>query len=44
MNGIYENLITQLLREKLNNISTEYYIETTKIKSNEAALYLSRFL
>jgi superfamily II DNA or RNA helicase len=44
MNGIYEQLLTQLLAEKLNNISTEYYIETTKIESTEAALYLSRFL
>lgn len=42
--GIYETLITRLLEKKLDKIRPFYHIETKKIDTAEAAVYLSHFL
>ena len=42
--GIYEQLITQLLQEKLEQVKGRYYVESQTLQASDAALYLSRFL
>ncbi len=42
--GIYESLITRLLKKRLNELEGTYYIEKQHLDSSEAADYLSRFL
>lgn len=43
--GIYEELITQLVSNKINELDKEtYYINTTKIDKQEAAMILSRHI
>ena len=44
-NGIYEALITQLLREKLDALpKDDYFIKSEKVDKEEAALFISRHL
>lgn len=43
-NGIYEQLITKLLQEKLEQVEGRYYVESQRLQASDAALYLSRFL
>src|SRR6056297_2799768 len=42
--GIYEELITQMLHEKLEKINSEFYIEKEILEPAEAASRLSAFL
>lgn len=44
--GIYEELITQLLKSKLDEYenSERFYVESQKLEPADAAIYLSRFL
>ena len=42
--GIYEQLITQLIQEKLDNDGGRYHVESETLQTSDAALYLSRFL
>jgi len=43
--GIYEELITQLVRQKINGLQKEnYYVNKTNIDKEEASLILSRHL
>jgi superfamily II DNA or RNA helicase len=43
--GIYEELITQLVSNKINELEKEtYYVNTTKIDKQEAAMILSRHI